>query len=403
MLKYFNVSYWQNLAWGEIDWISYLMHEYLHALFIMFVFFILRKFLVARVFTFISKRLNSRAETRENLRHELAEQIFIETKYIWSNLIFMIGVILAINVAGFEPKLEGFAMSLANSFLIFYLGYGCYVTLETIRASGQTIYKILDQRFDLILIAFTIKILDVLVLSLTFLFVLQQWGFDITAFIAGLGLGGVAIALAAKDLVANIFAGFVVITDKPYSIGDWIETTMVSGTVEEITFRSTRIRTFANAQVTVPNAKLIDSAITNWSRMQKRRVNFNLKVTFDTSAEGLVKIRSKIEDMLRSHPEVHQEMIFVRFNEFSVSSLDIMIYYFTKSIVWADYLRVREDTMLKIIQILNEEKVDFAVPIQALKMEADKQVEEEEIDENQREVEKAGKAKTLEKTEKTKK
>lgn len=354
-----------------LDWQTIVVHRYFHAILIVFAFFIFRKFIVTRLFRFISNRLKLRVENgKSNIRAEIFQKVFDSTAYSVRNIFFIIGLNLAVYIAEFDVRIEQVAINLLKSFMIFFVGYGIYKTLDVLRKDREQLYLLFNARFDKILIDFVIKTMNVFVVAITVLFILQEWGFNVSAFIAGLGLSGLVLALAAKDMVANIFAGFVVITDKPYSIGDWIETPSAEGTVEEITFRSTRIRTFANALVTVPNAKLIDNVITNWSRMRKRRISFNLKVNYETTVEGLVNVRMRIEEMLRSHPEVDQDVIFVRFNEFSTSSLDIFIYYFTRSTIWGEYLRVREDTLMKIIDILNEEKVGFAIPAQSIYIES---------------------------------
>jgi MscS family membrane protein len=364
-----------------LDWRAIIVHRYFHAIFLVFAFFILRKFVVTRIFRFISNRLKLRVDSnKQNIRAEVFQRIFDSMAYSVRNIFFIIGLNVAVYIAKFDVRIEQVAINLLKSFMIFFVGYGIYKTLDALRKDRERLYLLLNARFDKILIDFVIKTLNVFVAAITILFILQEWGFNVSAFITGLGLSGLVLALAAKDMVSNIFAGFVVITDKPYSIGDWIETPSAEGTVEEITFRSTRIRTFANALVTVPNAKLIDNVITNWSRMRKRRISFNLQVKYETTVEGLINVRKRIEEMLRNHPEVDQDVIFVRFNEFSANSLDIFIYYFTRSTIWGEYLRVREDTLMKIIDILNEEKVEFAIPAQSIYIENIPSEQEAKID-----------------------
>lgn len=154
----------------------------------------------------------------------------------------------------------------------------------------------------------------------------------------------------------------MIILDKPFSIGDRIGTSSVEGTVEEITYRSTKVRTFAQALVTVPNSTMANEAITNWSKMGRRRITFNLGVTYTTPRFRLETCIARIEKMLREHPQIHQETIFVNFDRFNESSLDIFLYFFTVTTNWGEYLKVREDVNLKIMAILEEEKVSIAFP-----------------------------------------
>ena len=220
----------------------------------------------------------------------------------------------------------------------------------------------LEIDIDKILIPFLIKIVRFVIVILAISIVADEWGYNVSGFVAGLGLGGLAVALAAKDALGNIFSGIVIITDKPFSIGDWISTPSVEGTVEDISFRSTKVRTFAHALVTVPNSTLANEPITNWTRMGKRRVTFNLGVANTTPKENLEKCIEKIRNMLENHPGVHKDTIFARFEKFSENSLEILIYFFTITTNWGKFLQVREDINFKIMGILESEGISLALP-----------------------------------------
>ena len=180
-----------------------------------------------------------------------------------------------------------------------------------------------------------------------------------------------AFALAAKDAIANFFGGIVIITERPFSLGDWIQTSSVEGTIEDITFRSTKVRAFTQALVTVPNATLANSVITNWSKMGKRRVTFHLGVQHDTPKQQIQEVVQKIESFIRNHPGVHEETILVKFDQFDVNSLDIFVYFFTKSTVWEEYLTVKEEINFKVLDILEEENVALAYPVSTLVVESE--------------------------------
>ena len=228
--------------------------------------------------------------------------------------------------------------------------------------TSQRVIKEYSSRFsiDQILIDFLMKVVKVVVVALAALMIAQQWGFDVEGFIAGLGLGGLAFALAAKDAVANIFGGIVIITDKPFSVGDWIYTPSVEGIVEEMNFRSTKIRTFAQALVTVPNSTIANEPITNWSRMGKRRITFNLGVVYGTPRERLQRCIDAIRDMLENHPAIHKETIFVHLDEFGESSLNISFTFHHYHQVGSD-LAVKEEINFRILKILEEEQVQVAL------------------------------------------
>lgn len=217
---------------------------------------------------------------------------------------------------------------------------------------------------------FIIKFLKVIILVIGGMTILEGWGINVGAFVASLGLVGMAFALAAKETAANLFGSLVIFTDKPFKKGDWILTPHVEGTIESIGIRSTRVRTFAQALVSVPNAVIANSAITNWSKMGKRRIKMRLGLTYSTNTEQLEKVLSDIREMLKNHPDIHPDVIMVYFDEFQDSSLSLFCYFFTKTTNWAEYLKVRENVNLKIMKIVENNGCSFAFPSQSLYIES---------------------------------
>ncbi|MNZ60850.1 Low conductance mechanosensitive channel YnaI [compost metagenome] len=214
------------------------------------------------------------------------------------------------------------------------------------------------------LIPFLSRTLRVIVVILIVTIVGSEWGFSINGVVAGMGLGSLAIALAAKDTLSNILGGIVLILEKPFSKGDWILTPTTEGFVEDITFRSSKIRTFADALVTVPNSTLANQPITNWSRMGRRRVTYTLNVALDTERHKLHNAVKRLEEYLQNNDQIDKRTIFVKFNEFNEHGLGIMIYFFTKSTVWGEYLAERESFNLYVMQIFEEEGIRLASPLQ---------------------------------------
>ncbi len=217
---------------------------------------------------------------------------------------------------------------------------------------------------------FTVKTLKILVVIIGIMSVLQGWGINVSAFVASLGLVGMAFALAAKDTAANLFGSLVIFTDRPFKVGEWIQTPNVEGTVEEIGIRSTRVRTFSQALVSVPNAVIANSSITNWSKMPKRRIKMRLGLTYDTTREQMKNILNDLRQMLQNHPDIHKDTIMIRFDEFGDSALSIFCYFFTVTTNWGEFLRVREDINLKIMEIVEKHNASFAFPSQSLYIES---------------------------------
>lgn len=217
---------------------------------------------------------------------------------------------------------------------------------------------------------FIVKTLRILLIVLGTMAILQEWGINVSAFVASLGLGGLAFALAAKDTAANLFGSLVIFSDRPFQVGDWVETASAEGTIEEVGIRSTKIRTFAQALVSVPNSIMADTTITNWSRMGKRRVRTRIGLTYGTSVEQMQAIIEEITQMLKNHPDIHQEVILVSFDEFENSALSILLNFFTDTVETAEYLHVRQDVNFKIMQIVAKHGAAFAFPSHTLYVES---------------------------------
>ena len=239
------------------------------------------------------------------------------------------------------------AVGLANSF-----------TSKTIL--GKKLRKSLNEKMDDTVFEFVLKITRVFIYIIAIFLVLAILEINLTGLIAGLGLGGVIVTLAAQDTAKNLFGGAMIFIDKPFVVGDWIEMDNYEGTVEDITFRTTRIRTFENALVNIPNAIIADASVTNWSKMEKRRYKTNLCVELDTPLEKLELLKTRIEKMLQERESVFDDSIIVRFDQITDNGMNILIYTYTNSVSYASYLKEVEDSNGKIMKILNEENIELA-------------------------------------------
>jgi MscS family membrane protein len=232
------------------------------------------------------------------------------------------------------------------------------------------LYEELSDKFnfklDKIVFPFLSKIIRFTIIALSVSLVLDEWGHNINGFIAGLGIGGLAFAFAAKDTLANIFGGLVIILDKPFSIGDYIKTANVEGVVEDINFRSTKIRDVDKGLVTEPNSTIANSTITNWTKRHTRRIAFTIGVTYDTSKEQLQRCIANIKNMLLEDKNILNEGILVNFDKFGPSSLDIAIYCFTNTAEFPKFLKIKENINFKIMDILEKEGVSMAFPSTSL-------------------------------------
>lgn len=212
-----------------------------------------------------------------------------------------------------------------------------------------------DSMFDFIL-----KIIRAIIYIIAGFIVITALGINLNGLVAGLGIGGVILTLAAQDTAKNLFAGLVVFLDKPFVVGDWIQVDKFEGTVEDITFRSTRVRTFENSLVNIPNAIIANASIINWSKMEKRRYRTNLCIELDTPLEKLEKFKQRVEDMLQTRDAIYDESIVVKFDTITDNGLNVLICSYTHSVDYNSYLAEREDINYKIMKILQEEKIGLA-------------------------------------------
>ena len=221
-------------------------------------------------------------------------------------------------------------------------------------------------KLDDILVPMVRKAVKVVVVLLGVVWIAENMGQDIGALLAGLGIGGLAIALASRDTVENFFGALTIITDRPFEVGDWIKMGDIEGTVAHIGFRSTRVRTFYDSVTTFPNSKLIRSAVDNLGSRHYRRLKFELGVAYDTPADKLETFIEGIRELIRLHPYTRKDYYHVYFHSFGPSSLNILCYLFLRTPEWATELRERQRMLMDILRLANGLGVEFAFPTQTL-------------------------------------
>jgi MscS family membrane protein len=220
--------------------------------------------------------------------------------------------------------------------------------------------------YDDMLVPLVRKSIKVFVVTAGLLTVAQVLGTNLTALFASVGIGGLALALAAQDTVSNFFGSLMVILDRPFQVGDWIKTGDVEGTVEEVGFRSTRVRTFYNSLITLPNANLIKASVDNLGSRTYRRWVTRLGVAYDTPPEKLDAFCEGIRELVRRHPYTRKDYFHVYFNEFGRDALEVLVYVFFFTPDWGTELRERHRLGVDIIRLALELDVEFAFPTQTL-------------------------------------
>lgn len=313
----------------------------------------LRKFFVLVVVRFI-ERLAKKSST------ELDDLLISITSKPLSFLIIICGLFLSFLILGME---HGIIARLIKSLIIIVISWTLY---NLVIGLSDYIYHFTEKFGEEIsreLGSFLIKLFKIFAIGIGVLAILQEWGINISAVIASLGIGGLAFALAAKDTAANLFGGLTVLVDKTMKVGDWIKIGDVEGIVEDIGLRTSKIRSFEKSLIVIPNQILANQSLENFSRRNVRRIKMIIGVTYSTTREQMVKILNEIRAMLKTHPGIAKDqLLMVYFTDFGDSSLNIFVYCFTNTAEWEKYLAIREEVNLKIMEIIEKNGASFAFP-----------------------------------------
>ncbi len=266
-------------------------------------------------------------------------------------------------IATFIETLPAFATKIARVTLIVSVTWGLLGSNSVTELLLQKVRHKLDWKLSRSVIHFLTAVFNVIVVLSAVFSLLTEFNFDVYTLLAGLGIGGLTIALAAQDSASNFFGGLVLIIEKPFEIGDRIVCGDVTGTVEDINLRSTKVRTDDGSLTIVPNAKISSAAVTNWSGvMKQRRADITLNVKYSTGKEQLRSFISSIRNILETDPEIVSDSVMVRFSEFGDSSLNIRIVFYTSIPDYTGHMRVRERVNYAILDAAKEQNIQFAFP-----------------------------------------
>ncbi|MFD2205115.1 mechanosensitive ion channel family protein [Kiloniella antarctica] len=278
-----------------------------------------------------------------------------------------LGVFLSLDYLNLDGEAAKLGSNFVRSLIAYTLFYAVYKLIDPLDFLLHRFTTVLTS----IMVDWIIKALKIIVVLLGIASILELWGINVGAIIAGLGLFGVAVALGAQDLFKNLIAGILIIAEKRFSRGDWVSIEgVVEGTVEDIGFRSTRIRRFDKAPVYVPNAKLADNAVINFSKMTNRRIYWKIGLEYDTTSVQLRQVVKEIKDHIRNNPDFETDdtraTTLVNVDSFNSSSIDIMIYCFTKTTNWGIWMNIKEDFALTLKEIVENNGTAFAFPTSTL-------------------------------------
>lgn len=331
------------------------------------LFFILLGFIVDRLLRIVLQ--NGRTRLAEARGIKLDEEPFVlgarRLGLASSGLVWLLGLTF-LHLPEQLTVVLTFAVVLYTAFTAIAAGMSVIDVLAGLflRRAALT-----DTKYDDVLVPLIQKSAKVFVVAIGVIFIADNMEIDITSLLAGLGIGGLALALAAKDTLENLFGSITVLVDRPFNIGDWVIVEGVEGTVETVGLRSTRIRTFYNSLITVPNSNLIKASVDNMGARRYRRVKTMISVTYNTPPEKIDAFCEGIREIIRRHPYTRKDYYHVWFNQFNSSSLDILVYAFHEVPDWATELRERHRLFLDIVRLAHRLGIEFAFPTQTLYLE----------------------------------
>jgi len=333
---------------------------------IVLLVFILARRLFARLVIARLKRLT--AKTATTIDDDVVDALQQPLMFLF----LIIGLSIVVQWITFDADTEQVLVNILNSLIavtIFWTGYrlvnpiSLYFDKFIRKIAGPVANEVRD---------YLLKALKIFLVASGIVAVLSQWGINPWPYFAGIGVLSLPIAFAAKDSVSNVFGGIkLILIDQVFRVGDWIETPSIgNGTVEAISLSTIRVRKFSKAILTVPNGIVASEPITNWTRMSNRRIKMDIGLTYDTTSDQFKAILGRIRDHIAGDERVdHSVTEMVHMTEFSASSIDINLYYFTRTTNWQEWRQIIEEHMLAFMAIIEEEGSAIAFPTHSIQIE----------------------------------
>ena len=296
----------------------------------------------------------------------------------------LLGITGKIIFAKYPQRRQGYKNSLMHPVAIYFIVLGLFLGIKIVSVLitcwciisfiSENLVDYLgtksgDPKVNGIAVKFVSNLLKALTVCIAIVMVISELGYNINGLLTGLGVGGLAVSLAAQDSLKSMISGFVIMFDKPFDVGDFIETSDFSGTVEDITMRSTRVRKLDDTVIAVPNTKLAESLITNYAKLTKRLVEFKIGLLYSTSADVLKECKKEIYEFLAGHEKVESETIRVRFCEYEESALNLQIRCYIAITDLEEYYAFVEELNFAIKEIIENNDTDFAYPTQSIHIE----------------------------------
>ncbi|MCB9453710.1 MAG: mechanosensitive ion channel family protein [Anaerolineaceae bacterium] len=285
-------------------------------------------------------------------------------------LIIALGLAIGVQIIQLDTDTVTFVDHVIRMLIIMALFWAGYRLVDVLAPSSNRLFRITGLTIQERLLPFARTAAKLILLAIGLIIVIQEWGYDVSGLVAGLGLGGLAFSLAAQDTVSNLFGFTTIVGDTPFVVGEFIATPDVTGIVEHVGVRSTRIRQLDQGYVIVPNSKLANSVVTNWSRLRKRWINFTVGVTYDTTADQMETLLERLTEMLKARESVDPGSVQVLFDTFNSSSLDILIRCYIYLPDWLAWMQEKQQINLEIMRIVDDLGLSMAFPSRSVYIEA---------------------------------
>jgi MscS family membrane protein len=331
--------------------------------------------LAVLVLGYILNKIIDRLEARSKKTQTVWDDAFIEAcrkPAVW--LVWILGINFAVAVTADKMSSSSLSAMIEpiNRLALIFLG-ALFLNNFIKRAERNLINPdFISDPVDPTTVSAVAKLLRASVIITALLIAMQLLGYSVSGLLAFGGIGGIAVGFAAKDLLANFFGGLMIYLDRPFSVGDWIRSPdkEIEGTVEDVGWRLTRIRTFDKRPLYIPNSVFASISVENPSRMTNRRIYETVGIRY-SDMKSMTNIVQQVTLMLKDHSGIdNNQTMIVNFNKFSESSLDFFIYTFTKTTDWIDYHGVKQDVLLKIADIIEQNGSEIAYPTSSIHLES---------------------------------
>lgn len=332
------------------------------------LFLLFFTFLAHWIFTFVADKVLLYFFKRYGYAH-VGENYILPVARVTSFYFIVLLLALFIRVLQLPTEIWSWILVLLNTLKPFLITVIFYKLVDVLAAYFHKLATKTESTLDDQLVPLLRKTFKAFVILVGTLFILRDGlNLDIIPFLTGLSIGGLAIALAAQDTIKNFFGSVMIFIDKPFQVGDWITSGEIDGTVEEVGFRSSRIRTFRNSLMYVPNGKIADAILDNHGLRQYRRFYTTLTITYDTTPELIEEFVKGLQEIVLAHPKTRKDAFNIYFNNLSAYSQDIMFYIFFEVPTWPEELAARHEILIQIVKLANSLRVKFAFPTQTLHM-----------------------------------